>query len=644
MHRRQPIVFLFLLAFVSLTALYFPVGQVKAHYSARELDSLHRAMQIPIQPGEYFLNPTSCRGCHGYDLMGAANVNEAGEDVNLYDDWETSMMGLSAFDPLWRAKVSHEMLTNPGNAAELQDVCTSCHAPIGHFNAFFKGDPHYTLAQAMNDSLGRAGVGCGGCHQIDPSVGNTFSGQIPYDTTRKEYGPFQNPFMGPMQLYVGILPQYSAHVSEGRMCAPCHTLQTHTVDLAGNPTGQVFTEQATFHEWKNSVYPSQGITCQRCHMPQIVDGVKIANGYTALQPRTPFNLHSFAGANQYMVNLIKQNKAQLNVPASDANFDSTLAAINRQLRYNTLEVSVLADSLASDTAFLSVKIRNKAGHKFPSGYPARRAVVQVVAITEAGDTLFQSGVFDAYGECAQINEPFEPHHQTIRSPQQVQVYEFIMGDVNGTRTTVLERAAVALKDNRIPPLGFNTGHPTYDTTRVVGHAETDADFNRQGTAQGTGIDRVHYHIPLQGYSGNLVVKARVFYQTLSAYWLSEMFTHSSPEISTWQSLWNASDRKPFEVAADSLEQLNIPSSAQIRAKPALLTLEPNPSTGPVNLTLDQGQILSVELWNTEGRRLSRLSGLNTRQLRLNLPPTTGLYYVRVQTTNGELIRRVLRIE
>jgi hypothetical protein len=179
---------------------------------------------------------------------------------------------------------------------------------------------------------------------------------------------------------------------------------------------------------------------------------------------------------------------------------------------------------------------------------------------------------------------------------------------------------------------------------VVGEADADPDFNRQGTAQGTGIDRVHYHIPLQGYSGNLVVKARVFYQTLSAYWLSEMFTHNSPEISTWQSLWNASDRKPFEVAADSLEQLNIPNSAQTRTQQAVLSIEPNPSNGPVNLTLDQGQILSVELWNTECRRLSRLSGLNSRQLRLNLPPSTGLYYLRVQTTNGELIRRVLRIE
>jgi hypothetical protein len=199
-----------------------------------------------------------------------ANVNEAGEDVNLYDDWETSMMGLSGMDPLWRAKVSHEVAVNPGHAGELQTLCTSCHSPMGHYTAMFRNQAHYTLNDMYNDSLGKNGVSCMSCHSIkDEGLGTRFTGNIPYDTNNVANGPFPGPMIGPMQLYVGLIPQYAPHVSEGNFCSPCHTLISNTVDLQGNATGGTFVEQATYHEWVNSSYPQQGITCQTCHMPKI---------------------------------------------------------------------------------------------------------------------------------------------------------------------------------------------------------------------------------------------------------------------------------------------------------------------------------------------------------------------------------------
>ena len=73
---------------------------------------------------------------------------------------------------------------------------------------------------------------------------------------------------------------------------------------------------------------------------------------------------------------------------------------------------------------------------------------------------------------------WEPHHDVIRSEDQAQIYEMVMGDVNGDKTTVLERAKIPLKDNRLTPLGFSTSHPTYDTTLVAGVPATDIDFNR----------------------------------------------------------------------------------------------------------------------------------------------------------------------
>ncbi|MBK7965636.1 MAG: hypothetical protein IPK10_10365 [Bacteroidetes bacterium] len=101
--------------------------------------------------------------------MGLANVDANGMDVNLYDDWETSMMALAAVDPFWKAKVSHEILVNPTHSLDLQTLCTKCHAPLGHYTAFYKGQPHYTLADLSIDSLGQSGVSCHGCHGVKDS-------------------------------------------------------------------------------------------------------------------------------------------------------------------------------------------------------------------------------------------------------------------------------------------------------------------------------------------------------------------------------------------------------------------------------------------------------------------------------------------
>jgi hypothetical protein len=69
----------------------------KKFHTQTQLDAyLGIPTRAPIAPGEYFLPSSSCRGCHGYDSATVSNINEAGEDVNLVDRWESSMMALSA--------------------------------------------------------------------------------------------------------------------------------------------------------------------------------------------------------------------------------------------------------------------------------------------------------------------------------------------------------------------------------------------------------------------------------------------------------------------------------------------------------------------------------------------------------------------
>ncbi len=614
-----------------------------AYHSAEELTFFKTHLMSPIAPGEYFMTPDNCKGCHGFDTLGIANVDASGHDVNLYDDWETSMMGLAGIDPLWRAKVSHEILTNPSHANELQTLCTSCHAPAGHYTAFYKGQQYYTLADLANDSLGLSGVSCTTCHAIGDSsaLGAVFTGNIPYDTNKVLFGPFQFPVAGPMQLYVGMTPTYSTHVSEGKFCSPCHTLISNTVDLNGVPTGGSFVEQATYHEWLNSSYPAQNTTCQSCHMPQIEDAVILANGNVGLPGRTPFNLHQFAGANSFMVKLIKQNKTALGVSAPDYNFDSTLTAIYHMLTTQSLDVVASLANITADTAFVDVNLKNKAGHKFPSGYPSRRAVVQMVVTKANGDTLFASGLFDQNYEVVNPVLPYEAHHDIINSPLQKQIYEMVMGDVNGNTTTVLERAAVHLKDNRIPPAGFTTLHNAYDTCKIEGNALADADFNKNGAVEGTGRDIIHYHIPLQGYSGLINVYTSVYYQVLPPAFLNEMSLFSSPEINSFMNMYAAADKNPVMVGADTL--LNITTSVSSNAL-SQISISPNPTNN--GLVIIQGPNINqfaLEVFNEQGKKLWVMPDKRNNGLSLQLPETKGIYFIRISHQGQVRNFRILRI-
>ena len=641
-------VILAVIAFVCVVAM-IPGNQSKplTFHSAEDLSKMQKMLHAnPISPGEFFLTPQNCKGCHGFDPMGFASVDGSGIDVNLYDDWETSMMGLAGKDPLWRAKVSHEILTNPAHSNELQTLCTSCHAPMGHYTAFFKGHPYYTIAELVNDSLGLSGVACGSCHSIGPdSLGQLFTGNIPYDTNKVAYGPFDMPVVGPMQLYVGFTPVKGSHVSEGRMCSSCHTLISNTVDLLGVPTGGTFVEQSTFHEWVNSSYPALGVTCQTCHMPVIEDPVVLATGNIALPGRAPFNQHQFVGANSFMVKLIKQNKVLLNVSAPDVNFDSTLAATSRQLKQNSLIINAIIDTIFTDTAFVSVTLINQAGHKFPSGYPSRRAVLQLTAISSIGDTIFASGLFDSTYEVQNINPNFEPHHDVITSETQSQIYEMVMADVNGNKTTVLERTSSKLKDNRIPPLGFTTFHYAYDTCFIAGDALNDPDFNKNGLNEGTGRDIVHFHIPLKGFIGLFNLTASVFYQTLPPDFVKEMFTFNSSEIDTFRRMFNDADRSPVLVVSDTIQNINVYTGIKDNSSYQKISVWPNPSKdGHVTIYGLTQNILSVKVYNLKGQLFDpNIKFLKENNIELILPEISGIYLLKIITNNTNYTERIVRL-
>lgn len=644
--RFSAIAFISVIVFVmSLFASQQNIATSRYH-SKKELASFQMHTG-PIGPGEYFLPSSRCGGCHGKDSLGWANVNEDLVDVNLYDRWSASMMGMSARDPFWRAKVSQEKLVNPAHGLDLEDKCTSCHAPMGHYNAHFNGASHYTIADFDNDSLGIDGVSCAGCHTIgEAGLGTTFSGEILFDTTRKIYGPFVGPMVGPMQLYTGYTPVYSPHISDSKLCASCHTLITSTADLNGNLTGGKYVEQATYHEYKNSIYSQNNTSCQNCHMARISDPIMIANGYLSLTPRTPFNQHSFAGANSFMLKLMKANKNALGLDLPDYKFDTTLIATDRMLKEKSVDLTLHFDSVANDSAYFRVKLVNKAGHKFPSGYPSRRAVLQFVIKDSSNDTIFKSGIFHSDFSVAGEQPAFEPHHNIINQSGVSQIYEIVMGDVNGNYTSVLERGAFSLKDNRLTPTGFSTQHPSYDTVQISADALADPDFNKISGIEGSGTDEVHFHVPVAGINGSINATAKIIYQTLPHKFVQEMFSLSSAPIDDFKNMFNAADKTPVVANADSLMNLQLITYtvSQLNQRDDIRVFPTLTVDGRVSVNAyGKIEIKQIDVFDANGKYvIGKISSQNTKSETLNLTGNEGIYFIRIKTNKKEFYKKVIK--
>jgi Zn-finger protein len=610
-------------------------------HSNAELKALRAMMADPVDPNIIFPTVAACVGCHGRDESGYASTDLAGNDVNVVDDWSATMMANSARDPFWRAKVSHEIFLYPMHSASLQDKCTSCHAPNGHYTAHYRGHGPYSIADLIADSIGLEGVNCASCHMISQQdFGLTHSGDIRFDTNRVLYGPYYQPFSAPMIDFVGFEPLHGPHIPEAGTCAPCHTLITHPYDLEGNATGTAFIEQATYHEWLNSNYGLQNVTCQDCHFPRIKDPVVISSNYLFLEGRVPYGLHEMAGANTMMLKLMKDNRQSLGIKASPENFDKTIAATFAMLQEKSLQLELLVDDVRSDSVTFALKLTNLAGHKFPSGYPSRRALVSFVALTEQGDTLFKSGILQPDYEVEGHNADFEPHYQLITRPDQAQIYEMVLADVNNQPTTVLARAFATLKDNRLPPIGFSTTHSTYDTTRIYGAALQDPDFNKHLGVQGTGADIIRYRVGIAGYAGHLDVRATVFYQSLPPKWMQEMFSINTPEIDSFRIMFNNADRSPVAVKSANISSLFVNGvTATNNPSPlSAITIFPNPSSdGFIVINAHQLQIQGIRVFNLQGKLLQSFPA-QTNRIQL---PGKGIFMVRIQTNEGDITKKII---
>ena len=591
---------------------------------------------LPTGYSNYFAASGECEVCHGHDTAHIASVDILGNDINLVDDWRSSMMANAARDPFWQAKVSHEVSVHPEGKEELESVCTTCHAPLARYEASFEGQTHYSMDEMRADSLGMDGVSCMACHkQTDERLGLDHSGTLHLTQAYAVFGPFQSPLNSPMAQETGYSPFYAPHISDAGICAGCHSLITPTVDLEGEPTGGTFVEQATYKEWQNSAYEDVQ-SCQDCHMPKIEKGtVFLAAGYET-EPRAGFSKHEFVGANTFMLQLLRDNIDSLGLTASEEQFDESIAKSNNMLRNKSIQLEVESLDRTIDTAIVKVHIKNIAGHKFPSGYPSRRAFIQLTAKTAEGAIVFQSGAWDDTYEVLGQDPFYEPHYDTIRAEDQVQIYEMVVANVAGDRTTVLEQMAYPLKDNRLTPVGFTTSHAVYDTVAIVGKAFDDANFNKEedGT-EGTGSDDIFYHIPLNGITEALDVSVRVYYQTAPPRWMEELLAANTPEVAKFKPMFEEADRNPILVKEKNI-QLDIFVGVNEPMEPSHSWLKEE-YFNPIEKKLGVFSSLpiDIDIFNPEGKSI-RHSHAERGLIEVDLSQLNGIYFIRFSSNEGHI--------
>jgi hypothetical protein len=166
-----------------------------------------------------------------------------------------------------------------------------------------------------------------------------------------------------------------------------------------------------------------------------------------------------------MLRLMNRYRAELGVEATSAELDATALATIRQVEHATATVAIERVAVADGTLSFAVQVTNLTGHKFPTGFPSRRAWLHVTVRDRQGRALFESGRITETGSIAGNDndaaaDAFEPHYDEITKAGQAQIYESIL-DAGRDANHRPAPGDAALKDNRLLPRGLTSGprHP-----------------------------------------------------------------------------------------------------------------------------------------------------------------------------------------
>jgi len=513
---------------VWLVALFFSLPRVASPQVADP------PVRLPAgHPETMFVTSHECGACHN------GLSTPTGEDVSIGVSWRASMMANSSHDPYWQASVRREIIDHPESANAIEDECAICHMPMSSTKARAANRhgeifAHLPIGATTDedDRLAADGVSCAVCHQIGPGrlgTRESFNGRFVLapptaDGERRMFGPYEvdRGRQTIMRSATGMTPAEAKHLGESEVCATCHTLYTQAL----GPNGEVVAElpeQVPYLEWRHSAF-RQEQSCQSCHMPEIAQPTRIAS--VLGDERTGVRRHTFLGGNFFMLRMLNRYRAELGVEALPQELEAAAGATIAQLQQQTASLTIAGAEGDYGQLAIDVTVRNLTGHKLPTAYPSRRAWLHVTVRARDGQVVFESGAIEPTGVIRGNDNDvdgsrYEPHHTEIQSGDQVQVYESVMGDVNGIVTTGLLRGTAYIKDNRLLPRGFDKATATPDIA-VRGAAQQDPDFTAES-------DRVRYMVNTTGRTGPFQVVAELRYQPISYRWAQNLRAYDATE-------------------------------------------------------------------------------------------------------------------
>ena len=509
-----------------------------------------KTADVPRMPSNHLLFNTSahCISCHSQ--IHAPD----GEDISIGIQWRASVMANSARDPYWQAAIRREIMDHPAATAAIEDKCSTCHMPMQRYQARAEGlrgeilryltaigsgaaveEPEGELEEAkdIKATLAADGVSCTVCHQIQNSnLGqrSSLDGGFLIDVSKKDeereiFGPFDDPDKGRQRLMhsaTGFTPKKVDYLGDSALCASCHTLFTDALDDQGKPAGSL-PEQVPYQEWQHSAYAKTN-SCQDCHMTKVKGEAPITSIHA--QNHDGVFRHTFVGGNATLLRMLKDHAGELGVIATPAELEDAARRSEALLAHDTASVTIGNTTQQDGRLTFDVSVANRTGHKFPTAYPARRAWLHVTIRDASGAALFESGAVRPDGSIVGNDNDadgakFEPHYSRITQPDQVEIFESIMGDFKGGVTTGLVSGTHYLKDNRILPQGFDkqTADPII---AVVGGAHGDARFTG-------GAATVTYSVAVPVGRAPYRVSAEVLYESIGYRWAHNLAAYDAFE-------------------------------------------------------------------------------------------------------------------
>jgi hypothetical protein len=297
---------------------------------------------------------------------------------------------------------------------------------------------------------------------------------------------------------------------EGTFCGTCHDvtnplIRTKTVVNGKVPEDMPHPIERTYTEWYWSDYREKR-TCQNCHDPM-----------------------SFPGAQTWMLSPVLEElwgdvdqkwgevPYDYYVPERASLWKEAMERNRKYMKREAAEMSFEDTSVQGDTINLNVKIINKCGHKLPTGFAEGRQMwLHIRATDDAGNLIFESGYMeDGY----LVRDKYRANGKVVDDPDKTMIKVYEMEAIaDGYDESVIAKGNEhfhfilmnkIVKDNRIPPKGFNKEAYTADGAFIIPYDPKDTDY---ADGQYWDITPYTFTVP-DGKKGKIRVTATLNYQT-----------------------------------------------------------------------------------------------------------------------------------